>query len=212
MRLNSRMRRLLDQGDGFDPHGPLPPDCERLLGEGWRIGNSGVLLLAASGDLLARQRMITADEVGEFEYEHNDFSIPDEDLASAVPAFAPRLSSGTWTEDDPAIDYRGPDGQFPVDVAAFLSRMAARGLTFASRAVRLAAQQGLDAAGALVAIINIGVTGDVLVHGTHVHITTARGAPSKWFDLSWFDDLERFEMDAMAVIDLHEASLESLAS
>lgn len=212
MRVNSRMRRLLDQGGGFNLDGAVPAECERLLDAGWRTAPDGVLLLAPGDDFLARRRLVQVSEIGVYEYEHNDFAIPSEDLAIAVSAFAPRFSSGTWAEDDPTIVYDGPDGEFPAEVTVFLHGMAARGLSFASRAVSLAARQGLDAADVLVGIVSIGVSGDVLVHGTHVHFTTARGAPSRTFDLSWFDDLERFRMEAMAVIGPRDACIDLLAS
>jgi hypothetical protein len=202
------MRRLLDQGGGFNPYGAVPSECERLLEAGWRTAPDRVLLLAPRDDFLARRRLVQVGEVGAYEYEHNDFAIPSQDLARTVSAFAPRFSSGTWAEDDPTIVYAGPGGEFPAEIQVYLHGMAARGLSFASRAVSLAARQGLDAADALVGIVSTGVSGDVLVHGTHVHFTTARGAPSRRFDLSWFDDLERFKMEAMAVICLQDASVD----
>jgi hypothetical protein len=61
------------------------------------------------------------------------------------------------------------------------------------------------AAGALIAIVSLGVVGDVLMHGTKVRFTTARGRASRSFDLAWFDDLERFELEAMAVLDMSDA-------
>ena len=87
----------------------------------------------------------------------------------------------------------------------FLAKAAARGLTFAARGLAAAKRQQLAAA-ALIAVVSTGVVGDVLVHGTTVKFTTARGKPSGWFDPSWFGDLERFEVEAMAVLSIADAS------
>jgi hypothetical protein len=163
------------------------------------------LLLATTDKFLARQGPVAPEDVGGYEYRNNDFLLMSEDLEGRVPAFAPRLAGEGWREYDDQVSYLGPDGQLLADVAAFLRDMAARGLAFASRALARARDQRLDAAGALVAIVGLGVVGDVLVHGTHARFTTARGRPSRSFDLAWFDDLERFELEAMAVLDMGDA-------
>ena len=91
----------------------------------------------------------------------------------------------------------------------FLRGMAQRGLTFAARALRLADHQQLPGASGLTAIVSTGVVGDVLVHGTTVDFTTGRGVPSRSFDIGWFDDLESFKMEAMAVLTVADVSLAS---
>ena len=87
----------------------------------------------------------------------------------------------------------------------FLRGMAQRGLTFAARALALADRQQLHGGCGLTAIISTGVVTDVLVHGTFVRFTTGRGVPSRSFDLAWFDDLERFKLEAMAVLTASDA-------
>jgi hypothetical protein len=57
----------------------------------------------------------------------------------------------------------------------------------------------------MTATVNTGVVADVLVHGTFVRLTTGRGVPSRSFDLAFFDDLESFKMDAMAVLTASDA-------
>lgn len=59
----------------------------------------------------------------------------------------------------------------------FVRGMAQRGLTFAARALALAGRQQLPGAAGLTAIVNTGVVGDVLVHGTTARLTTASDAP-----------------------------------
>ncbi|HEX8991185.1 MAG TPA: hypothetical protein VF784_05855 [Anaerolineales bacterium] len=55
------------------------------------------------------------------------------------------------------------------------------------------------------ALVSAGVVGDVLVHGASVRFTTGRGVPSSTFDMRWFDDLERFKLEAVAVLTMADA-------
>ncbi len=199
------MRELLTQPGGREVAEVLPAELEERLARGWRVGPGGSLLLAPPDDFLNGQSVVPADEVGAYEYRHNDFRVPDDDLARDVASFASRLTAGGALVDDDHIDYRTPEGELPEQVRRFLSGAASRGLAFASRALARALQQQPDAAGALVSVISTGVAGDVLVHGTAVKFTTARGKPSGWFDPRWFDDLERFKLDAMAVLSISDA-------
>jgi hypothetical protein len=79
------------------------------------------LLLATTDDFLARQREVPPGDVGGYEYRNNDFALRDDDLARAVPIFAPRLASRNDLMHDDQIDYRGPDGQLQADVAGSCS-------------------------------------------------------------------------------------------
>ena len=177
----------------------VPPELEDALAEGWWVGPGGYLSLGAREEPV-RRRPVPAEELGSHEYHDNDFRMPDDDLAEAAEVFAPRLAGGGELTHDETIDYRGPDGEYPPPVLGFLRGMAQRGLTFAARALALADRQQLPGGGGLTAIISTGVVADVLVHGTFVRFTTARGVPSRSFDLAWFDDLERFKLEAMAVL------------
>ncbi len=183
----------------------VPPELEDVLAEGWRVGPGGYLSLGAREQPVHKQEAVPAEQIGEYEYHDNYFCMPDDDLAEAAEVFAPRLAGGGVLSDDETIDYRGPDGEYPPQVLGFLRGMAQRGLTFAARALALADRQQLPGRAGLTAIVNTGVVADVLVHGTFVRFTTARGVPSRSFDLAWFDDLERFTLDAMAVLTASDA-------
>ena len=183
----------------------VPPELEDVLAEGWWVGPGGYLLLGPPDELVRRRRLVPAEEFGEYEYGRNYFWVPGDDLAEAAEVFAPRLAGGGELTDDETIDYRGPDGEYPPPVLGFLRGMAQRGLTFAARALALADRLQLPGGAGLTAIVNTGVVADVLVHGTFVRFTTARGVPSRSFDLAFFDDLESFKLDAMAVLTASDA-------
>ncbi|WP_143121553.1 hypothetical protein [Saccharopolyspora antimicrobica] len=87
-----------------------------------------------------------------------------------------------------------PCGDFPKERAPFLNGAVARSYAF-SRAA-LGAARGLPASELLVAIISVGVDDDYLMHGATVKFATRRdGFPTA------YDDLERFQYEAMAVIE-----------
>jgi hypothetical protein len=205
MRVNSEMRRLLYNAEAQDIHVVLPGELRELLTTGWREARGGALLLAAPDEFLNHGRDVPAAELGGFEYRNNDFGIPCEDLVRAVPEFAPRLTSEDW-EDRAGIDYHTPDGRYAGPVQEFLASMACRAVTFAARALALAVDQLPGTADMLTAIVSTGIEGDILVHGTTVKFTTARGTPSGCFDIHWFDDLESFKLEAMAVLTKGDAS------
>jgi hypothetical protein len=184
----------------------VPPELEDVLAEGWWVGPGGYLLLGPGAESVRRRRLVPAEEFGEYEYDHNYFWVPGDDLAEAAEVFAPRLAGGGELIFDETIDYRSPDGEYPPQVRGFLRGMAQRGLTFAARAFALADRQQLPGGSELTAIVNTGAVTDVLVHGTFVRFTTARGVPSRSFDLAWFDDLERFKLEAMAVLTASDAA------
>ncbi|MCT9010520.1 hypothetical protein [Streptomyces rhizosphaerihabitans] len=76
----------------------------------------------------------------------------------------------------------------------FLRAAVARSRAFAGAALKAA--WGLQAAEFLVAIVSVGVDDDYLTHGATVKFATRRGG----FPES-YEDLERFQYEAMAVID-----------
>jgi hypothetical protein len=82
----------------------------------------------------------------------------------------------------------------PADRDTFLAAMTARARHFAYRAIEGA--QGMTGAGALVAVISVGLSEDYLMHGTTVKFFTQRGQYP-----AYFSDLERFKLEAMAVIE-----------
>ncbi len=100
------MRELLTQPGGREVAEVLPAELEERLARGWRVGPGGSLLLAPPDDFLNGQSVVPADEVGAYEYRHNDFRVPDDDLARDVASFASRLTAGGALVDDDHIDYR----------------------------------------------------------------------------------------------------------
>jgi hypothetical protein len=209
VRTNALMRHIVAEPPESGARRSLPAELEDLLEAGWREGPGGILLLAPSEEYLNRRATASPHEIGNIEYHNNDFAVPDYDLAVAVEQFASRLAVPGPLMDDDQIDYRMPDGEYPSDISRFLHDMAARSLTFATRALALAGRQALPGAAELKAIVNTGVRGDVLVHGTHITFTTARGSPSRSFDMRWFDDLERFQLEAMAVLTMADSEAKS---
>jgi hypothetical protein len=105
-----------------------------------------------------------------------------------------------WAHDEVAQheyevnDVRISSAAAPADRDSFLAEMLSRALRFTSRA--LAGASSIEAADALVAVISIGVAGDYVLHGTTVKFFTLRGDYP-----DYFVDLERFELEAMAVIE-----------
>jgi hypothetical protein len=198
------MRRLAPEIPVSGPPVTLPRELGEILAAGWILGLGGSLILAPSDRIVNRSRPVPPEEIGEFEYENNDFGVPADDLAALVSAFRPRVTSDGPLIDDDQADYRDPDGQYPAEVMGFLAGMARRGLSFAAQALSLAGEQRLPCAPDLIAIVSTGIAGDVLVHGTTVKFTTARGLPSRSFDLHWFDDLERFKLEAMAILTMSD--------
>jgi hypothetical protein len=98
----------------------------------------------------------------------------------------------------PAADLGG-------DPDRYLGRAAARGIQFAARAMRAAA--GLAGAESLIAVVGTGVDQDFLTHGTTVKFFTQRGDYPRWFD-----DLERFTTEAIAVLNMSDAASSPLRS
>lgn len=99
---------------------------------------------------------------------------------------------GRWELD--TNDIRIPDDDLLTDPGTYLTRVAARGLAFAAETLRSA--RGLPGADALIAVIGTGTGEDFLEHGTTVKLFTRRGDYPRWFD-----DLESFEQEAMAVLE-----------
>lgn len=205
MKVNSAMRPLVANPSKLGRATPLPADLEEVIMAGWREGPGGVLLLAGTDEFPNKSREVRSREVGEYEYDNNHVTIPDDDLIRTVPRFKPRLDPNVPLLDDEQIDYRGPDGQLFDDIRIYLRRLVSRSLTFASGALAQAGRQQLNSVEGLMALVSAGVVGDVLVHGASVRFTTGRGVPSSTFDMRWFDDLERFKLEAVAVLTMADA-------
>ncbi|GAA3825847.1 hypothetical protein GCM10022226_53260 [Sphaerisporangium flaviroseum] len=80
----------------------------------------------------------------------------------------------------------------------YLRAIAGRALVFAWVALNEARQ--LPEFGTLAAVVGTGVADDFLLHGTTVRFFTRRGDYP-----SWFDDLESYELEAMALLDASDA-------
>jgi NADP-dependent 3-hydroxy acid dehydrogenase YdfG len=76
-------------------------------------GRGAIVAAAArrSGRLEDLVREVRAAGDGEYEYKYNDFAVPGDDLARAVPQFMARLTAPGPLMDDDRIDYRMPEGQ-----------------------------------------------------------------------------------------------------
>jgi hypothetical protein len=85
----------------------------------------------------------------------------------------------------------------PVERDRFLVGMASRARTFTYLA--LEAAQSFECSELLVAVIGIGVDDDFLTQGATVKLFTRRGRYPQSFD-----DLERFHLEAMAVVDIQD--------
>lgn len=205
MRANAAMRRLQPAPGKQAESGDLPAALEELVAAGWQEGPGGTLLLATTDEFLRRHTHVLPADIGAFEWENNDFAIPDGDLASAVPHFGLRLAKGDPLVGDEPIDYRIV-GDEEEDVLRFLRGMACRGLDFAAHALARAREQQFSAADALIAVVSTGVAGDVLRHGTTARFTTGRGTPSRSFDMRWFHDLEDSRLQAMAVLTMDDVA------
>jgi hypothetical protein len=79
------------------------------------------------------------------------------------------------------------------NLGTYLNRAANRGLLFGRLALEKA--QLLDEYASLVAVVSVGIEDDFLTHGTTVKLFTRRGNYP-----NWFQDLERFTTEAMAII------------
>ncbi|MGW4644550.1 hypothetical protein ACWEN6_38970 [Sphaerisporangium sp. NPDC004334] len=80
----------------------------------------------------------------------------------------------------------------------YLPAIASRALVFAWAALNEA--RHLPEFRTLAAVVGIGVADDFLLHGTTVRFFTRRGEYP-----SWFDDLESYELEAMALLDASDA-------
>ncbi|WP_406862854.1 hypothetical protein ABZO31_21475 [Streptomyces sp. HUAS MG47] len=80
------------------------------------------------------------------------------------------------------------------DRDVFLPGMVARARGFLACAVEAAS--GFEAADRLVGVISVGIDDDYLEHGTTVKLLTRRGGFP-----DYFEDLERFVFEGMAVVD-----------
>ncbi|WP_322749066.1 MULTISPECIES: hypothetical protein [unclassified Frankia] len=113
--------------------------------------------------------------------------------------YDPSLESIAESEGLPYLelevnDVKIPDLDLLNDLSSYLPRVASRGLSFAVTALGKARKSGL--ADSLVAVVSTGVGDDYLTHGTTVKFYTRR---DNYPD--WFDDLERFAIEAMALIE-----------
>ncbi|WP_212816943.1 hypothetical protein [Polymorphospora rubra] len=84
------------------------------------------------------------------------------------------------------------------DRATYLNRAAVRGFSFALRMLKDAAE--LPGAGSLMATVGVSVDEgdeDFLLQGVTVRMFSRRGDYP-----NWFDDLERYQSEAMAVVDV----------
>jgi hypothetical protein len=79
----------------------------------------------------------------------------------------------------------------------FLPALVARARDFAVRA--LGAAGGMPAADLLTAVISVGIDDDYSTHGGTVRFFTRRGGSPRFYE-----DLERFRLEAMAVVDVHD--------
>ncbi|WP_154675474.1 hypothetical protein [Parafrankia elaeagni] len=108
--------------------------------------------------------------------------------------------SSSWNAEDVALhEYEVNDVWIPPDNIprardVFLPAMVGRARDFTFHAMRLAEDvQGVDR---LVAIISVGIDSDYLTHGTTVKFFTRRGR-----HLSFYDDLDRYRTEAIALVE-----------
>ncbi|MEU8267843.1 hypothetical protein AB0B89_11800 [Sphaerisporangium sp. NPDC049002] len=87
-----------------------------------------------------------------------------------------------------------PGDDLPVDREGYLTAICVRALTFSLAA--LAAARNLPGFDTLTAVISTGVDADWSTHGTTVKFFTRRGGYP-----NWFDDLESFEIEAVALLE-----------
>lgn len=90
-------------------------------------------------------------------------------------------------------DVKISESGLPSDKERFLSAVAIRALCFIEEAFRSAAR--FEVSNGLTAVVSIGVGDNYLSHGTTVKFFTQRaGRPA------WYEDLERFKIEAIAVL------------
>ncbi|WP_157606524.1 hypothetical protein [Saccharomonospora cyanea] len=90
-------------------------------------------------------------------------------------------------------DVKIPESGLPSDKERFLSAVAIRALCFIEEAFRSAAR--FEVSNGLTAVVSVGVGDNYLSHGTTVKFFTRRaGRPD------WYEDLERFKIEAIAVL------------
>ena len=169
MKTNSRMRALIS-GNLLDPvASSLPDEIQDICERGWEIGpGDSVVLRALWGP--GWRTAISPEEVGAYEYEVNDVSIPLADLRT--------------------------------DMAEYLPRAAGRGIHFAR--LMLKKSDELMLPNELVATVGVSVDvddEDFLLQGVVVRFFTERGDFPRWFD-----DLEKFQSEAIAVLRSGEGS------
>lgn len=110
-----------------------------------------------------------------------------------------------WSPKDVAVhecevnDVWIPQEGLPIERSLFLSGAVSRARSFVTLAMKSA--QELKSADLLVAVIGLGVMEDYLTHGTTVKFFTRRGEYPRYFD-----DLESYQMEAMAVIESSDQS------
>lgn len=114
------------------------------------------------------------------------------------------IVTSTWEVEEVGIteydvnDIRVPDEDCLDDPDSYLRRMVLRGLAFA----RAGLHRATDVVGAetLHAALSTGIDEDFLTHGTTVRFFTQRGIHPHWFD-----NLERYEVEALALLDMSDA-------
>jgi hypothetical protein len=166
----------------------------------------------------SRMRSLLAQAGGSAEILGRDPQLPDE-LRAIIEAgwvvgpdgslLLAGLWGDSWSRDRRPVqvasyeyevnDVFVPSADLTGDPDRYLSRVAARGIRFAVRAMRAAV--GLAAADSLVAVVGTGVGEDFLTHGTTVKFFTRRGSYPRWFE-----DLEGFTTEAIAVLDMSDAA------
>jgi hypothetical protein len=96
-------------------------------------------------------------------------------------------------------DLHIPDRDLSSDVGEFLPRLSSRALTFAISGLEMS--RTLEGSDKLIAVVGVGVGEDFITHGATVKFFTKRGDYPRWFE-----DLERFEDEAMAVLTMADTS------
>ncbi|WP_447005548.1 hypothetical protein ACRAKI_03185 [Saccharothrix isguenensis] len=95
-------------------------------------------------------------------------------------------------------DIRIPDHDIEEEEkAGFLRAVASRAVRFAKTAMRAA--EGMPGSDELAALLSTGVDDDYSTHGTTVRFFTTRGGHA-----DWLDDLDRFTIEAVMVLDMSD--------
>jgi hypothetical protein len=92
-----------------------------------------------------------------------------------------------------------PAKELPEAREEFLPGLVGRARAFAYQAMRNA--ESIEDSRLLVAVISIGIDEDYLLHGATVKFCTRRGGP-----LHNFDDLERYRLEAIALVESGDAA------